>query len=434
MITVGLDIGTTSISLVVMDTADREILRSKTIPNGCFIQTGNGWERIQDAQRLADKAIGLLDGLLAEYPQTAYIGLTGQMHGIIYLDENGDCVSPLYTWEDGRGDLPVRDGKSTVALIREKYDGPVATGYGLITNLYHTITDQIDPRSRVVCTIADYVGMRLTGRKTPLVHASNAASFGLYDLENNAFCIDLIRELGMDPGLLPDIAADPQVLGEYNGIPVITALGDNQASFLGAAGLEEGAWLLNVGTGGQLSVLSDKVFEAPGVEARPYLKGKYLLAGSTLCSGRAYALLEKFFRSYAAALGAGDEQQYAVMEKLALSEENDEDCLVVDTRFGGTRIDPLVRGAVTNISENNFTPGGLIRGFQTGISQELFDWYDIIHKGTGISVKRLLGSGNGVRKNRLLRDIFSAKFGCEIELSHYEEEAASGAAVCGTLL
>ena len=434
MKTIGLDIGTTSISAVVLDTGLQTVLTSRTIPNGSFIKTENDWERIQDASVLADKAVRLLEELVSENPDVEAIGLTGQMHGIVYLDPEGQALSPLYTWEDGRGDLPVDGGPSSVRIIQDRCSLPVATGYGLVTHLYHTRTGQVPAGARTVCTIPDYIGMKLTGRTQPLLNSTMAASFGFFDLKQGSFNRDAIRKCGMDPSILPEVTGEVRPLGTYRGLPVMTALGDNQASFFGAAGMEKEAWLLNVGTGGQISVLSDTVFEAPGVEARPYLQGKFLLAGSTLCCGRAYAILENFFRTYAAALNGEAKEQYQVMEKLIHQQDVSLDRMQVITKFGGTRIDHTVRGSILNISENNFTPAGMIMGVLTGISQELYDWYNIIHKGTGLEIKRLLGSGNGVRKNRTLNRIFSEMFGSSLELSKYEEEAASGAAVACTFL
>lgn len=107
------------------------------------------------------------------------------------------------------------------------------------------------------------------------------------------------------------------MLGQYKGIPVTVALGDNQASFLGSVGFQENTVLLNMGTGGQISVLSDQLFEGNGIEARPFTKGKYLLVGASLCGGRAYAVLEKFFRSFYVQAGGDDRDLYEVMEKLA---------------------------------------------------------------------------------------------------------------------
>ncbi len=63
------------------------------------------------------------------------------------------------------------------------------------------------------------------------MHASNAASLGFFDVGESEFCQNVIRELGMDPDQLPEVTEEFQVLGEYRGIPVTVALGDNQASF-----------------------------------------------------------------------------------------------------------------------------------------------------------------------------------------------------------
>lgn len=72
--------------------------------------------------------------------------------------------------------------------------------------------------------------------------------------------------------------------------------------------------LVNIGTGSQISVLSDSWFEGPGIEARPLTADSYLLVGAALCGGAAYAALEHFFREYAAAAGGKDQPQYGIMQ------------------------------------------------------------------------------------------------------------------------
>ena len=109
---IGIDIGTTTISGAVLEYENEKtvkLLEAKTIENGGFMPTANEWEKIQDAGAIVKKAEKLLDDLLDKYPQTERIGLTGQMHGIVYIDQTGTCVSPLYTWQDGRGDLVCAD-------------------------------------------------------------------------------------------------------------------------------------------------------------------------------------------------------------------------------------------------------------------------------------------------------------------------------------
>ena len=68
MKTIGIDIGTTTISAVVMETEGRKLLASRTIPNGSFIHTDREWERIQDVSLLMNKAKELLDSFLEEFP------------------------------------------------------------------------------------------------------------------------------------------------------------------------------------------------------------------------------------------------------------------------------------------------------------------------------------------------------------------------------
>lgn len=489
----GIDIGTTTISAVVLDTGKQQVIKAKTIANGSFIHTENEWERIQDVSVIMEKAKAVLDEMLDEHADVETIGLTCQMHGILYLDAKGKCLSPLYTWQDGRGNLLMnaacagkacKDGEFSEAEYRtaetgEKTDGdlmkkaaPVsgetyaayasrisgrnaASGYGLVTHFYHERNHLVPEGSASLCTVGDYLGMLLTGRKSPLSHATNAASFGFFDVKEGKFDLDALAALGIDTSILPEVTEEFAVLGTYRNRPVTVALGDNQASFLGSVGIRNSVLLVNMGTGGQISVLSDKFFEAPGIEARPFVKGKYLLAGASLCGGRAYAILEKFLRAYAVAAGAEEEPQYAVMEALARkeaerrgrwTEENaaGDKCgktvscrepgentngMKVATLFNGTRVNPLLRGSITNISEDNFTPEGLVYGVLDGMAQELYDMFCLIQDGIGVEAKHLIASGNGLRRNEILRGIFSEKFGADVTLALYEEEAACGVAV-----
>ena len=102
--------------------------------------------------------------------------------------------------------------------------------------------------------------------------------------------------MGVDVNWLPDVCTGIENWEHTEDGQLQQQSGDNQASFLGAAGDEENILLVNMGTGGQISVLSSQYFSGDGIEARPFLNRKYLLAGASLCGGKAYALLEQFFR------------------------------------------------------------------------------------------------------------------------------------------
>ena len=442
MKSIGIDIGTTTISIVLVDHPDLTVIQSLTLPGDTFLPTARPWERLQDVLSILKKALPALEGLLEGHGDIAAIGLTGQMHGIVYLDRDGRPVSPLYTWQDGRGNLPChRSGKSVCAALNESFGVKAATGYGLITHLYNMEQGLVPPAAVSLCTIADYLGIALTGRTSPLLHISQAASLGLYDCNMNCFNQNIVSSLGIPAAFLPPVTSRPDMLGTFRGIPVFVSIGDNQASFLGSV-RENGrsafhgrgashrdSVLVNIGTGSQISVLSDTCFESSGIEARPFTADSYLLVGAALCGGAAYAALERFFREYAVAAGGKDQPQYDIMQEFLTEPHDPAQNWLVRTAFLGTRENPEDTGSITGIRLDNFRPAALIRGVLNGMAQELYDLYRIIQQGVGISCTRLIASGNGVRKNSALQDILQERFGMKPEIEQHEEEAAFGAAL-----
>lgn len=407
---IGIDIGTTSICGVVVETESGEILKSLTKSNDSFINSEKNYEKIQDTDIIMRSVSEILSELDAG--SASAIGFSGQMHGIVYTDENGDAVSPLYIWQDERAAIGYKDGKSYAEHL-----GCFA-GYGLATDFYNEINGFIPENAKYLCTVADYAVMKLCGLKKPLVHITNAASLGCFDIATNRFTLDNPR--------LPDVTAEFTSAGDYKGIPVCVALGDNQASFIGSVSDAENA-LINVGTGSQISWLTDSPVNAEGVENRPFDGKKYLAAGCALCGGRAFAMLEKLFREIANLAGDDVDSMYPQIDRIL--ENKMSSSLNGDCRFCGTRNDPSVRGAISNISEDNFTAADLAYAVLSGMSQELFDMY----KNGGMKAEELVCSGNGMRKNSALRRIVSEMFGCEIKIPFYAEEASYGAALAAAV-
>ena len=141
--------------------------------------------------------------------------------------------------------------------------------------------------------------MKLTGRKSPLIHPTNAASLGFFDIKKGAFITEALDKLGTDTDILPKIGNDFSIVGYYNDIPVHIAIGDNQASFIGTLGTDEGSLLVNVGTGSQVSlVCSEPEAVDEGFEMRPFVGGRYLKCYSALCGGSAYAVIERYMPDY----------------------------------------------------------------------------------------------------------------------------------------
>lgn len=434
MRTIGIDIGTTSISAAVVRVEDRTIEKAYTIENGSFQDTRYIWEKQQNPEIIISKAKGLLDEIMEEYDDIQSIGLTGQMHGIVYVNAEGRHISPLYTWQDGSGSQPCSGESSVCDILEEKYNVKTYSGFGLVTYLYQNKMNTVPRDAAHFCNIMDYLGMILTERKVPLMHQSNAAGLGIYDVQNNCFITQVIENMGGDVSLLPEVTEELQIQGYYHNIPVYVALGDNQASFLGSVKDMSDAILVNMGTGGQISVWTDSYYKVDGVETRPFLKDSYLLVGASLCGGRAYAMLKGFFQMYGDALGVKDINHYEIMAKF-LEEDYDADTasLMVNTCFCGTREAPEKRGSIENIGIDNFTPAAFTRGVLEGMAGELSDMYQQIEKKTGIKRSKMTASGNGLRLNQYLQKCMCSKFHMSLELAEHKEEAAYGAAITGIL-
>lgn len=401
---IGIDIGTTSVCGVVIDSETGEMLRSSTKNSDAFIKSDSEWEKIQSVERIMTVAKGILDELTDE--NVSVIGVTGQMHGIVYTDKDGNAVSPLYTWQDERGNKPYKN--TTYAKYLNSF-----SGYGNVTDFYNR-ENGIRPEEAVsYCTIHDYFVMKLCSLKKPIMHSSDAASFGCYDLKTNKFSYDCNV----------DITADYTVAGEYKGIPVSVAIGDNQASVFSTLADEKNI-LINIGTGSQVSIVSNTPVVSDNTETRPYFEEKYLIVGSALCGGRAYSLLKNF---YAEILGyiapTDDDKVYEILGKML--EKADKSSLKVDTRFAGTRKNPEICGSITGITTENFSPSQIARGVLEGMATELFDMY----KEMEAEKSGIVASGNGIRKNAALVKIFEEMFNSDMKVPKHLEEAAFGAAL-----
>ena len=127
MKSIGIDIGTTTISFAVTDNDTLAVIQKYTIASAGFIHTENPWERIQDTDVILSRIRPVLNDILDTGIKTA-------------------------------------------------------SGYGLVTHLFNVRKGLIPTDASTFCTIGDYLGMVLTGRKSPLVHISQAAGMGLFEL------------------------------------------------------------------------------------------------------------------------------------------------------------------------------------------------------------------------------------------------------------
>lgn len=428
MISIGLDIGTTSISLVAYRD-DHTVLDAATLPNQTFLPCTPPWERLQDPALILARATAGVQTMVQKFPEAACIGVTGQMHGILYLDAAGGPCSPLYTWQDGRGDLPMPSGGSYAAHLSARTGHPMSTGFGLTTHYYNVLNHLVPPQAVTFCTIHDYVAMVLAGLPRPLVDPSDAASLGLYRISDNAFDLSAMETAGMDPTILPDVGTGFLPGAGPLGRRVAVAIGDNQASFLGSANGDTRQALINLGTGGQFSAYTDQARQVSGLELRPFPGGGFLLVGSSLCGGKAYALLEQFFRQCAEMItGQVQAPCYDAMARMLEANEMPDNCPQVATTFNGTRQDPALCGSFLRVTSENLTPLHWTYGVMGGMVEELYQMYQA-YRSVCPAPEGLVGSGNSLRKNRRLQQIAQARFDLPFAPSPNREEAACGAAL-----
>jgi sedoheptulokinase len=355
------------------------------------------------------------------------------------------------TWEDGRGDELLSQGKTVIQIMTERTGGArkLATGYGVVT-LFHWLNTGPPRGLARVCGIVDYVILALTGAEEPTTDYTMAETMGMFDPFQGTWDTGLLRDLGVPQTMLPLVLPPTRVagmvaldwlrdLGNNRDIPVCSTLGDNQAGYLASAGDPDRAVLINIGTGSQISVAvpRETALELQGrvdgldVTLRPFVDDGFLVAGSALAGGVAYRKLHDFYATVARELFGVSESKdlYSRMEETARL-AGDTGGLTVHPALGGSRSRPHERGAVEGLSFGNLTPGhlsyamleGILKTLRGMMGQHLLEGRD-----------QFVGSGNGLRKNRLMREIAEDVFGHPLLIPRIPEEAAVGAAMNGAV-
>lgn len=201
----GVDFGTSKIAVVLVDPKRNSILFTESEPHGGDIGLADPSLKEQSVEKVMDAFYRLFGRLENELGARSLrsIGLTGQMHGIVGIDGDGKAVTELVTWQDGRGNALQKGGKTLIQLMEERGGRRrIASGYGIVT-LFDWTLNRRYPGLAGFCTISDYAGMLLTGKKGPSMDPTMAESTGAFDLEKGAWDERYIAALGIDRGLFP---------------------------------------------------------------------------------------------------------------------------------------------------------------------------------------------------------------------------------------
>lgn len=428
----GIDIGTTTVTCLILDTDKKAVSKSCTLKNNSFMK-GDSFEKLQNPNIIIDTVKTAVKEVCADITPDA-VGVTGQMHGILYLDKNNKPCSPLMIWQDERGNEIYKNGETYAEYLTKTTGIKAASGFGLTTHFYNLVNNTIPENAVMLSTVHDYLVGILTDKK-PITHSSDAASLGFFDLKKLCFSQSALQKVGIEKNFLPEVITGTSQAGTTHcdflpdGIPVGVAIGDNQASFFGSVAEPEKSVLVNVGTGSQVSFVTTDTVAPPCGEIRPLTENDYLFVGSSLCGGRAYAILKNFFALCADMLGGNKDGLYKKMDSLSENIFSLTDELTVNCEFCGSRENPFKRGSIENIGDENFTPEKLICGVLKGVCNELKTMYLDASALLDFTPEKLVCSGNGLRKSRIWREIFSRDFALSSELPRHSEEAAVGACV-----
>lgn len=463
-----IDVGSTSVTALIIDIESKTVVDSSTVANNAETTSANDKKRGRsewDLDCMTELAVDNAAKLIwRNKADPAAIGITGQQQGLQLLDEDLKTVGSFISWQDQRSkDLIPGENRTYLDAMGElggavtEENGlpafedtgcPVVTGY-TAPNLYWLKANNELPTNIPnlhATTAPEFVVSRLTGTR-PVTDPTDAVSWGVYDLTKMDWNYDLIKSLGLNKEIFSNQAdsctpagkltpAMAAKLGARLGIPVSVASGDHQCSFAGTVADYENTVAINIGTGGQASVYIENPTPRGWLELRPYIQSGYLLAGVGVVGGRTFRTLRDFFNNASRAIAGYELDPDVLYEKLvelAAEVPAGAEGVVFDPLFTGSRSNPLAKAAVREITPGTFTPGHMARALFEAMAAQLADSYREAAKLGAGERSKLVGSGNGLKLNAVLRESLETELGMPLELGNNNEEAAIGAALCAAV-
>lgn len=489
----GIDIGTTSISVVAVNESGTQVLSLTQphragvtgLPIGCAEQNpGTLWRAVCSVLReVSDTTPG--DSLQA-------LGLTGQMHSTLLLDADMEPAGNIITWQDRRAVAKDAAGQSVYDLLLSQVsaDAMEPTGCRLSPGYMGTTIFAMEHLKQLPASpcrasfVADWVSTMLSGQP-PVTDRSHATSSGLYDLRNDCWSGQLLAATGIDPNCLPRVVGSGSIIGEVTvhaarqtGLPagtkICNAIGDNQAAVLSSLPHGPDSLLINIGTGGQIvwripafervdgldtrylpSVSTgpvDTAYDAdpwprrtcqspssigPASQNPPRLFKNYsgghefMLVGAGLCGGDDFTWINRTVRAWLQAFGVEktEEEVWQCLAEQLAGGSDNLPALICEPFFAGTRLEPSRRAVIRDIGTTNFTPANVARSILDGIAETMLRTYQSAGGHRPDVLKEVALSGNGARQNPQLVRAVAERFGVTTQVAPCREEAATGAAM-----
>ncbi|MGC1719864.1 MAG: xylulokinase [Isosphaeraceae bacterium] len=446
-VTLGIDIGTSGTKTLAID--DRGTILASALAEYPCSHPNPGWSE-QDPELWWDATIKTVQSVLAAATfapaDVKGIGLSGQMHGSVFLDQAGAVIRPALLWNDQRTAVECREIEERAggreALVK-MVANPALTGFTAPKLLW---VRRVEPanwdRVRQVLLPKDYVRYRLTGAFATEV--SDASGTLLLDVVNRRWSRELLGKLEIDPSLLPPCYESPEVssvvsetgfkaTGVPKGTPVVGGGGDQPAGAVGNGIVRQGVVSAMIGTSGVVFAHADQPGFDPlgrlqrGCHAVP---GAWHVMGVVLCAGGSF----QWFRDELgkAEVARGKEQgldpYYVLTAEAALAGPGAEGLFFLPYLTGERtpHFDPDAKGGWIGLTIRHGRPH-LIRALLEGATFAMRDSLELIRE-MGVSINQIRLSGGGAR-NPLWRQIQADIYGGDVHTLNSSDGPAFGAAL-----
>ncbi len=386
------------------------------------------WTGAQVAIRAALAGAGIVGA------DVGAVGLAGQMHGAVLLDDGDRPLRPAILWNDQRTAAECDEIRRRVGPRRliEITGNDALTGF-TAPKLVWVRNHEPDVWRRIAHVLLpkDFVRHRLTGDHA--VDRADGAGTLLFDLARRDWSAEVVDALEVDPSWLPRTAEGPEVTGVVSaaaaqatglapGTPVVAGGGDQAATAVGVGAVDPGIVALSLGTSGVIFAATDRPLIEPegrvhafchAVPDRWHLMSVMLSAAGSL----------RWFRD---ALAPG--VPYSALDEEASHVAPGSDGLLFLPYLTGERSphpDPLARGAFVGLTVSH-DRRHLARAVLEGVAYGLRDGLDQM-VATGIETPtRIRASGGGIASG-VWRQILADVLGAEIATVSTSEGAAFGA-------
>jgi len=442
----GIDVGTTGAKTILVDHRGKVIARA-TVEYPLY-SPQPGWSE-QEPEDWWQATVESIRQVLAQSGVGANrivgLGLSGQMHGSVFLDRDGQVIRRALLWNDQRTAaqcdwITQRVGRKT--LVAETCN-PVLTGFQApkIIWLRDHEPDCYDRLAQVLLP-KDYVRYRLTGEYATEV--SDASGTALFNVPQRRWSDAILKRLDLPREWFPRVYESPEVTGAITasvatltglraGTPVVGGGGDQAAGGVGNGIVEPGAVSCTTGTSGVVfaylgePAMDEKLRTHTFCHAVP---GKWHVMGVMLAAGGSLRWLRDTLCGAEKAVGAQmGVDPYEVMTAEAATAPVGSEGLIFLPYLSGERTphpDPNARGVFFGLSLRHERKH-LVRAVLEGVAYGLRDSFDLIAR-LGVDMPQVRASGGGARST-LWRQIQADVSGREMSVINVDEGAAFGAAL-----